>query len=110
VKLIKKGSPYLFSVNLEDGKEDKFIRAFLMDINGVLLSTYNIPHVSNGVYLKSDILALNEGIFLVKYEVYKDAGFTKLAKQYSFLLQTVRVEAFEENINENIDIGDGRIA
>lgn len=110
MKLLKRGSPYVFSTTLEDGKEDKFIRAILMDINGVLLSTYNIPHLSSGVYLKSDILANDEGVFLVKYEVFKDAAFTKPAKQYQILLQTIRVEAIEENLTNTIDYGDGRIA
>lgn len=105
--LVKKGTPFVFTAVLEDGKQDKFIRATLLSSGGVVQSVYNVPHISDGLYSKNDIIATNEGIYLVKYEVFKDAGFISPAKQYSLSLETVRVEAIEESLTETIDYGDG---
>jgi hypothetical protein len=95
---------------LEDGRSSRFVQGKLYNNAGVLLSTFNVPIVSDGLYIKSDLMATIEGIFYIRYQVFIDAEFSTPSNQYAIVTDTIRVENMEENLTETTDRGDGRIA
>ena len=106
--LVEKGQNFVFSVNLFDGREDKFIKLDLYRVSdNQNIGTYSVNHLENGIYLKKDIPANATGVFLARYEVFKDVALTKKDRKYSIKTDYIRVEDFIEAIENAVDFGDG---
>ena len=107
--LVQKGDTFTMMRNLCDGKADKFIQAKMYDNSGTQIGNYAIPHMSEGMYLKNDIVASVVGVYLIKYVVYRDAGFQQESKRYEQSSDMYRVEDIIENLTDVIDLSDGSI-
>jgi hypothetical protein len=82
------GDTLPLSLQIEDGNDTKFVKAFLYYDNGTPFSTATIAlaHLANGKYV-NDSLTMPPGAFKwidVTYKVFDDAGFTTLSTKYGF--------------------------
>lgn len=106
MSLVTVNTPMPIATVLPDGRQDRYIKARLYNFsNGNLLAEYDLVHGYDGIYLKNDVLAPAVGLYLIKYVVYKNAAYTQLDTKYSQAVDTVRVEDFENLIDDN----DGQI-
>ena len=102
---------YIFSTILADSKENRFIKLTTYNpITRVKIGEYSINHFLDGIYLKTDIPAFNEGVILARYEVFKDSMLTQKDRSYSVRLAIIRVENFVEQLNISRDDEDGMIS
>lgn len=79
----KSGDPLRLRNSLDNGRIDRFVRAFLSSTLGAPIATVDLPHLANGVYGENSYAMPNVDSIFVKYKVYKDAGFTITDKQFS---------------------------
>lgn len=79
----KIGDPLRLRNSIDNGRTDRFVRAFLSSVLGAPIATLDLPHLANGVYGENAYAMPNADQIFVKYRVYKDALFTILDKQYS---------------------------
>lgn len=106
--LAEKDTNFLFSVQLHNGKTDKFIKLELFEtITNTVIGTYSLNHISSGMYVKNDVPSNVNGVFLAKYTVYNDSLLTQKDKRYSIELEYIRVESIIETLTSTIDFGDG---
>lgn len=83
VTTLKPGKPIILRLLLEDGADDKYVRAFLTKNTGVVVagSPFSLSHVSNGLYTYSDLSGLlfpddgTKEIYAV-YKTFDDSLYT----------------------------------
>lgn len=73
---VVKGNTLPLKAVLSDGETNLYVRATIYAPDLTILTTKNLPHVSNGIYAESTYLPLVTGLFTVLYVVYDDAGYT----------------------------------
>lgn len=81
-------------LSLADGATNKFVRATLFDQDGAAVApgVVALPHQSGGVYAENTVQMPNKDQVVARYEVFKDAGFTVIDKEY-----TKAVDVFEKD-------------
>ena len=105
--LVKNGSNFIFSVQLHNGKEDKYIKLELIDTSNNNVTVYMLNHIQGGRYEKKDLIANSDGYFLARYTVFKDIALTNQDMKYNIKLESIRVESIVNQLENIIDYGDG---
>lgn len=109
--LIEKGTNFNFQAQLFNAREDRFVKLELLTTQtnpSSVIGTYSLTHIGGGLYEKKDLIANNEGIFIARYTVFKNAALTRIDKKYQIKFEKIRVESIIEQITETIDFGDGQ--
>lgn len=75
MSLIKFNQPVNLNLQLEGREEDKFVRAFLKDADGVDLATIDLTHTSNGLYQNDSFLMPDTNEVTAQFLVYDDASY-----------------------------------
>ena len=76
VKSVRAGEPLRLELQLSEGDDAKFVRAFLKDQAGVDLTTVDLGNVSRGLYINSSEAMPNIPQVTATYVVYEDSGFS----------------------------------
>lgn len=107
----KPGDPIRLNLQLFDGDENKFIKAYLRDNLGAQLagSPVTLTHTDNGLYEDDSILMPNNPEVTAVYEVYNDSGFLFRSRKHSDSIDIYRPDRVLElvlDLAANICAGD----
>lgn len=92
------GEPLNLKLNIEDGNEALFVRAFLYDVSGIALSPafVNLVHQNKGVYSNASALMPDNEQVVAVFRAYTEGTYTTLAPGYAQAM-----ELFEKEVSLN---------
>lgn len=97
--------PHFLSWGLYDGREDKYIRATIISSSFNQLVQYSLAHSLKGTY-HSAITSLVKGSYLVLFEIFDDAVFSKPSHRYSNGMINLRID----DLSAKIDSVSGQVS
>lgn len=92
-------------VTLADGRDDRFLQAKIFQ-GSTEISAIALSNQGEGLYFASTP-ATAIGNFSIRYQVFKDAGFTDNDRKYQIEIKDLRVENFINELTDTIDNADG---
>lgn len=99
---IKYGYNIPASLQLFNGNQTKYVRAFLRDASNTLFSTLSLTHVASGLYENHSVQMPNTAFVTVQYIVYDDAGFTTPSTTYSLAIDLFTLDTEAGNSTNTI--------
>jgi hypothetical protein len=86
------------SVQLTDGVTTLYPKAFIYDIDGNLITTVNLTHVANGLYIEEYTPNGTYKQLIVNYVVYSDTSRITASDDYGIGADTLYVDTFISRI------------
>lgn len=104
MKLRTPNQKITLSLTLMDGESNKFVRAYIFDQAGANVSPgsgyIDLTHLQGGCYtnLTDTAFFLADGLYLVLYQVFSDAGYSVQDIKYGNCEEDLHVTDFEQRI------------
>jgi hypothetical protein len=74
--IIKLGSIVPVSLQIKEGDTNRYVRCWIYDNDGTLLTTADLTHVASGLYVYDTYTMPNVNYIACQYKVFSDAGYS----------------------------------